>query len=85
MHFESKQRRWVLAGVTSYGRDCAHPLYAGVYTRVSVYQDWIKSIVTDRFFEQEVSGADALSTYSIAFVLASCCLIVWSLPTFSQQ
>ena len=85
MHFESKQRRWVLAGVTSYGRDCAHPLYAGVYTRVSVYQDWIKSIVTDRFFEQEVSGANSLSTYSIASVLSCCCLLLRSLPIFSQQ
>ena len=80
MRFESKERRWVLAGVTSYGKDCAHPLYAGVYTRVSAYRDWIKSIVTDRFFEQEVSGVNSLTPYSIALILPSCYLIARSIP-----
>ncbi|CAF1492183.1 unnamed protein product, partial [Adineta steineri] len=30
------------AGITSYGIGCALPEYAGVYTRVSVYEAWIK-------------------------------------------
>ena len=41
-------RQWVIAGVTSYGKDCAAPPYAGVYTRVAAYLNWIKSLnVTD--------------------------------------
>ena len=47
MHFDDKERRWVLVGVTSYGIRCAEPNYAGVYTRVSVYRDWIRSIVAN--------------------------------------
>ncbi|CAF1353689.1 unnamed protein product [Adineta steineri] len=34
--------KWYLAGITSYGIGCALPEYAGVYTRVSVYEAWIK-------------------------------------------
>nr|CAH0110962.1 unnamed protein product [Daphnia galeata] len=33
----------VQVGVTSFGRGCADPRYAGVYARVSRYVDWIKT------------------------------------------
>ena len=55
MHFELNKRQWVLAGITSYGIDCAAPDYAGVYTRVSVYYSWLRSIVTDGFVESVVN------------------------------
>lgn len=38
----TSQKQWVLAGLTSYGRGCARPGFAGVYTRIAVYEDWIK-------------------------------------------
>jgi hypothetical protein len=34
-------QRWYLIGITSYGKDCALATYAGVYTRVSVYEESI--------------------------------------------
>ncbi|CAF4537376.1 unnamed protein product [Rotaria sp. Silwood2] len=37
---------WQLYGITSYGYLCALPGYPGVYTRVSFYIEWIKSIMS---------------------------------------
>lgn len=73
MEFDSKTSRWVLAGVTSYGRGCGDPLYAGVYTRVSVYRDWLKGMISDGAIEISVT-ADASSrkllSYSSLLVLS---------------
>jgi len=56
MHFESSQRQWVLAGITSYGVGCGDPSYAGVYTRAAVYYDWLQSVVTPKFDELSING-----------------------------
>jgi secreted trypsin-like serine protease len=45
MYYSENEHVWVLAGITSYGIGCALPNHAGVYTRVSTYIDWIKTIV----------------------------------------
>ena len=45
MYYAEKEQQWILAGITSYGRGCGSVKSAGVYTRVSRYIEWIKSIV----------------------------------------
>lgn len=45
MFYSQVYRQWMLAGITSYGKGCGLRDYAGVYTRASVYRNWIKSIV----------------------------------------
>ncbi len=64
MHFDSNKRQWILAGITSYGRGCGLPSDAGVYTRASMYNSWLRSIVTDHFVEVPVNSTSLNSTGS---------------------
>lgn len=41
MIFDEKTDEWHIAGITSYGTGCAREGNVGVYTRVSVFIDWI--------------------------------------------
>jgi len=76
MYYSEADRVWVLAGVTSYGRGCASPNYAGIYTRVSAYIDWIKSnvnndgIVTVAQNKANVNSVSVLITLFLALSLS---------------
>lgn len=63
MRFESVQRRWVLAGLASYGRGCGSPHYAGVYTRVATYIDWLRNIIgNDGLVKVEIDTSRSTKT-----------------------
>ena len=66
-------RQWVLVGLTSFGYGCAIPGYAGVYTRVAVYQSWIQSHTADSQWIGRVN-----SYGNSAFISSHCsyCLLI---------
>lgn len=41
----SQQPNWIVEGIVSYGYQCGLEGWPGVYTRVSSYVDWIRSVV----------------------------------------
>lgn len=46
---------WVAAAITSYGYGCAEPDLPGVYTRVSMYIDWINTKMNSGVIESRAS------------------------------
>ena len=65
MYTASKQ--WVLVGVTSYGIGCARRDYAGVYTRVAVYQRWIASTTGNEYTNPISSTPSNISIISVTY------------------
>ncbi|XP_067234851.1 chymotrypsinogen A-like [Chanodichthys erythropterus] len=41
-----KDSLWIQSGIVSFSKGCARPKYPGVYSRVSQYQNWIKSYMS---------------------------------------
>ncbi|TDG99499.1 hypothetical protein EPR50_G00195220 [Perca flavescens] len=54
---------WIQSGVVSYGKGCGLPDIPGVYTRVSLYQEWISSVIAGSnqpgFVEYTSAGVDS--------------------------
>ena len=46
LYYSEQYRRWIIAGITSSGRACGGNVQPTVYTRVSVYTDWIQSVLS---------------------------------------
>lgn len=45
----NNNNEWYLAGIVSHGNGCARPKEFGVYTRVTLYLDWIKMAIRPEF------------------------------------
>lgn len=50
------ERKFVVAGITSYGDGCAQKYSPGIYTKVSAYVDWIKSSIEEMADENNSDG-----------------------------
>lgn len=72
MKFTSS-KRWVAAGVTSFGLGCGRAKYSGVYTRVAYYTQWINATMNadDTFAHSVLIAHDPSSTDQIMEDLVS--------------
>ena len=61
--------QWVIVGVTSYGIGCAGASYAGVYTRIAYYQNWISSTMS-AYSHSYINPAS--SGYTVSSVINGC-------------
>ncbi len=68
MFTESKQ--WVVVGITSYGYGCANPDYSGVYTRLSYYLAWIRSMGVTDAITADIVTTISYSTMNMTTILA---------------
>jgi hypothetical protein len=73
MRYEPAQKRWLLAGVTSFGLGCGDARYSGVYTRASAYRDWLHSVISDGFIEAvvDLNSAGTRNYYNIYIAVLS--------------
>uniref|UniRef100_A0A8C1P691 Zgc:123295 n=1 Tax=Cyprinus carpio TaxID=7962 RepID=A0A8C1P691_CYPCA len=72
---------WIQSGIVSFGQGCGDSKYPGVYSRVSQYQNWIKSYTGSnppgfvQFNSTSSSNLRSVPSWSIAiFVIYSLCL-----------
>jgi hypothetical protein len=84
----SSSKQWILAGMTSSGHGCARAGYAGVYTRVAFYSDWISAItsiddpINDPIFTADETLDNICSRYHsspLLFIVVSTYLSLYSM------
>ncbi len=70
MIYDTNTDTWHIAGITSYGYGCAREEYPGVYTRVSMFIDWIDDHINS-------SSQSIIMQMSIKILMFLLCIILF--------
>jgi secreted trypsin-like serine protease len=73
MIYNSNSDIWDIAGITSYGIGCALPDYPGVYTRVSMFVNWINTHMNGENSQSRAS----IKSISINILLVLFCMCLY--------
>ena len=73
--------QWLLVGLSSYGVGCARPNSPGVYTRVTAYQEWIRT-KTSGMLTNPDSSTPFVATNTLTTATTSDGSSWWQDPTF---
>ncbi|CAF3165661.1 unnamed protein product [Rotaria socialis] len=71
MILDKNSGTWIAAGITSYGYGCAEVDRPGVYTRVSMYRDWIDTHINSAQPQSRASTKAVPSVISLLFSFLS--------------
>ena len=74
-----------LVGIVSFGFDCAHPNYPGVYTKIAPFYHWVLSRMKHNTDSTTVTTTVTTDTHSSEIITTDRILVITRLPEYEWE